>query len=129
MANFELIGYVGQIRRGKAHSCVEVCEYVPGRKDSDIGEIVGEKMDVWRVFFMPSVNNHLLRFKAHDLVIVKGTIHQVADKNSEYAYAVNGECIKHFYTRDLIDDVRREHQSQKANGDKPDLNDFKESDF
>lgn len=108
MANFSLIGYVKRIIHVGGRVRLTLGEYIQGHRTDD-GSIVGERMDMWYVFFPNSAARHLLRFKEHDLVIVKGTIHQSA-VGSEYVYAVNGESIKHFYTRDLLDEIGRERK-------------------
>lgn len=108
MANFGLIGYVKSVMKIGNRCRMTIGEYVQGRRLED-GTIDGEKMDLWYVFFPSTSLKHVLRFKPHDLVIVKGTIHLTGSK--EYPYAINGETIKHFYTRDLIGDIKRESES------------------
>lgn len=108
MASFELVGYMKSMMRIGNRARVTVGEYVQGRRMED-GTIDGEKMDMWYVFFQSTSVKHLLRFRPHDLVIVKGTIHLTGDR--EYPYAINGESIKHFYTRDLLGDMKRECES------------------
>ena len=129
MANFSLIGYVKSSFRSDGRVRITVGEYVQGKRTAD-GDIVDERMDMWYVFFPKSSARHLLNFKAGDLVIVKGTIHQ-ALPNSDFVYCVNGESIKHFYTRNMLDELQREKVSKKMLEeleDKPDLssvdNDF-----
>lgn len=106
-----------------SRSRVTIAEYVQGKRSED-GSIENEKMDLWSVFFPASSRKHIARFKPNDLVIVKGTIHQSA--NEEYKYAINGECIKHFYTRNMLDEIKRE----KVVGDEsPDIESYLTSDF
>ena len=123
MANFELIGFVKSTMYVGSRSRVTIAEYVQGKRSED-GSIENEKMDLWAVFFPASSRKHIARFKPNDLVIVKGTIHQSA--NEEYKYAINGECIKHFYTRNMLDEIKRE----KVVGDEsPDIESYLTSDF
>lgn len=123
MASFELIGYVKSITHIGVRTRLTIGEYVQGKRN-DEGEVENEKMDLWFVFFPQSSRRHIARFKPNDLVIVKGTIHQAG--NSDYAYAVNGECIKHFYTRNMLDEIKRESLVGDEN---PDLRDYLEKDF
>lgn len=110
--------HVGQRSR------VAVAEYIQGHRDG-AGVIVGERMETWFVFFPASSRRHLSRFKPGDLVLVKGTVHQTA--SDEYRYAVNGECIKHFFCRDIGDEMRREKPVDGA--DTPDVNEYLSDDF
>ena len=126
MANFTLIGYVKSSFRSDGKTRVVVGEYIQGRRNED-GDIVDERMDLWYVFFPKSSSRHLLNFKCGDLVIVKGTIHQSLP-GSDYAYCINGESIKHFYTRNMLDDVKREKVSKKMMdeyGETPDISSVK----
>lgn len=130
MASFELVGYVKSSMRISGRTRLTVGEYVQGKRNS-AGEVENEKMDLWFVFFPPSSYRHLLNFKPGDLVIVKGTIHQSVG-SSEYAYAINGECIKHFYTRNLLGDVNAEKASKAAmekHGETPQVSDAFNDDF
>lgn len=111
MASFELVGYVKSSMRLGGRTRITIGEYVQGKRNSD-GEIENEKMDLWHVFFPPTSSRHMLAFKPNDLVIVKGTIHQ--STNANYAYAINGESIKHFYTRNLLGELKAEKVSKKA---------------
>lgn len=123
MANFGLIGYIHSMLHVGERTRVAVSEYLQGKAD-EWGEIKDEKMETWYIFFPKSSRRHLLRFKSGDAVIVKGTIHQTS--NDEYKYAVNGECIKHFYTRNLMNEIKRE---RIVGDESPDLQDYLEKDF
>lgn len=125
MANFELIGFIKNNMSIGGRSRVTIAEYVQGKRDEH-GDIVDEKMDSWYVFFPKSSRRHLIRFKNGDLVIVKGTIHQ-SPAGSDYAYAVNGESIKHFYTRNMLDEIKRE--SLNNNNESPSLEEYMNDDF
>lgn len=129
MASFELIGYIKNITHIGGRARLTIGEYVQGKRNDD-GEIENEKMDLWFVFFPKSSNRHLTNFKPNDLVIVKGTIHQSLP-NTNYTYAINAESIKHFYTRNLLDELKMENSSKKSisDGDKPNLDDFLKEDF
>ena len=123
MANFELIGFVKNVINVGDRSRLTIGEYVQGKRAED-GSIENEKMDLWFVFFPPSSRKHITRFKPNDLVIVKGTIHQTG--NDEYKYAINGECIKHFYTRNMFDEIKRE---QIVCDENPDVYNYLTKDF
>ena len=128
MANFELIGYVKSSMNFGDKTRLTVGEYINGRRDK-YGAIHGEKMDLWHIFFPKSSRRHLLNFKPNDLVIVKGTIYQSA--SDDYAYCVNGECIKHFYTRNILNEIKQEKISSEMmeiQGETPDLSNFDNSD-
>ena len=129
MASFELIGYIKNIAHIGGKARLTVGEYIQGKRN-EIGEIENEKMDLWFIFFPKSSNRHLMNFKVGDLVIVKGTIHQ-SMPNSDYAYAINAESIKHFYTRNILDEMKMESVSKKTikKGDVPNLDDALENDF
>ncbi len=123
MANFELIGYIKSVAHMGSHSKVCVCEYLQGRRQED-GTFDGEGMETWSVFFPLSSRRHLGRFKRGDLVILKGTVH--LSSNPDYLVAINGESIKHFYTRNIMDEIKRE----SLGGDEtPDVEEYMESDF
>ena len=123
MASFELIGFVRSSVRIGERTLMTIGEYVQGKRGED-GRPVNEYMEYWSVFFPPSSRRHLMRFKSGDQVVVKGTIHMSSDE--KYKCAVNGECIKHFYTRNITDEIRRESVS----GDGvPDPHGFIEGDF
>lgn len=124
MANFELIGYVRHAMHAKTHSRLTIAEYIQGKRNEN-GEIENEKMDLWFVFFPQSSRRHLARFKIGDQVIVKGTIHQAAS-GSDFVYAINGECIKHFYSRNITDEQKRESIIGDEN---PNLQEYLENDF
>lgn len=111
MASFELVGYVKSSMRVGGRTRITIGEYVQGKRNSE-GEVENEKMDLWHIFFPQSSSRHLLSFKPNDLVIVKGTIHQSTSTN--YIYAINGESIKHFYTRNLLGEMKAENVSKKA---------------
>lgn len=130
MASFELIGFVKKIDIIGTQPRVTIGEYVQGRRDKS-GKITGETMDLWYVFFHPSTRRLLNRFKCGDEVIVKATIHQAADvtNGSGFAYAVNGECIKHFHTRDLAVEENRERRSAKIDSEMPDVEEAMMDDF
>ena len=111
MASFEVVGFVKNQWRVSGKIRLSVAEYVQGRRGAD-GEIEGERMDVWYVFFPTALSSYLLRFAPGDLVVVKGVIHQATlSKGDKYAYSVSGESIKHFHVRDISDEMRRERAS------------------
>lgn len=132
MASFELIGYIKNIAFHGGQPQLTVGEYIQGRRDAVTGETNGERMDRWFVFMPKSSAGYVRNFKPNDLVVVKGTIHQAASASSEYAYCVNGETVKHFYTRNLFKDEKLVKNSQKAaetTGERPDLANDKLNDF
>lgn len=124
MANFEVIGYIRKNRSTSGgRALITVAEYVQGWRDEN-GELSGEKMDIWQVFFPPSSRKHTLRFQTGDLVSIKGTIHV---GYGDYACAINGESIKHFYTRDISDESKREKACE--NEEKPPIDEWMKNDF
>lgn len=123
MASFELIGYVKSVANYGDKTRITIGEYIHGRRDK-YGTIHGEKTDLWFVFFPKNAQKHLVNFKPNDLVIVKGTIYQSSNKDFTYSYCVNGESIKHFYTRNMLTEIKQEKTSLKAMeeyGDSPNV--------